>query len=209
MIRKIFGLGDIKYSWILVLSSIIFGISNYMDRIYLSDPLWVHTCYWISIAIAVLWVALNYISHIRMNSLYMKQDDVQRYVNQLAMSDEDKLELRTYLEDFVEDLMEQGSTEEEAKREAIKQFMVKEFLSLSKNTMFFNLHAHYYLIGWTIVFISASMLVWLFEYAIFPHPIVTLTVESILIVYAIGLFGTFFMYKIMDTVIVRKYKALF
>ncbi|MFY0758609.1 permease prefix domain 1-containing protein [Metabacillus dongyingensis] len=128
--KKIFSLGDIKYSWILSLSAIFFGITNYLDRMYSNDPAWVHAGYWISFAIAVLWGVLNYISHIRMNNMYKKQDDLQLYVNQLVMSEEDKLELRTYLEDYVQDLMKQGNTEADAMREAINQFKVKEFLSL-------------------------------------------------------------------------------
>lgn len=209
MSKKIFSISDMKYSWILLLSALIFGIFNYMDRFYSNDPVWILVGYWISIAVAVLWTALNYISHIRLNSMYKKQDDLQLYVNQLAISDEDKLELRTYLEDFVEDLMKQGKTEADATREAINQFKIQEFLSLSKNSMFFNLHGHYYLIGWTIVSIIAFIIVWLLGITIFPYRSITLTIESIFIVYAIGIFGTFVMYKMIDVVIYRKFKELF
>jgi hypothetical protein len=208
-IRKIFSLGDIKYSWILLLSSFLFGITNFIDRLYSGDPMWVLIGYWISISIAVLWGALNYISHIRMNSMYKKQYDIRLYVDQLAISEEDKLELQTYLEDYVQDLIQQGYSEADATREAINQFKVKEFLSLSKNTMFFNLHAHYYLIGWTIVSILASILVWILEVTIFPYPLITLTIASIFIAYAIGLFGMFILYKIIDVTIYRKFKDLF
>jgi hypothetical protein len=83
-------------------------------------------------------------------------------VNQLAMSEEDKLELQTYLEAYVQDLIQQGKTKDEAAREAINQFKVIEFLSLSKNTSFLNLHAHFHLIGWvtilTIAFIMINIL---------------------------------------------------
>lgn len=208
-IKKIFSLGDIKYSWILILSAILFGISNYVDRHYSMDPIWIDVLYWISFAIAVLWGAVNYISHIRMNNMYKQQNDIAQYVNQLAMSEEDKLELQTYLEDYVQDLIEQGMTESDATREAINQFKVQEFLSLSKNSMFFNLHAHHYLFGWTIVSIIASILVWLLEITFLPYPFITLTLESIFIAYAIGLFGMFFLYKIIDATIYRKFKELF
>lgn len=209
IIRKIFSLGDINYSWILILSAVLFGISNYADRLFSNDPIWVHTGYWISLAVAVLWGTLNYISHIRMNSMYKKQDDIRLYVNQLAMSEEDKLELKIYLEDYVQDLIKQGNTEADATREAINQFKVKEFLSLSKNTLLFNLHAHYYLIGWTIIFIIVSILVWLLEFSIIPYPSFTTTIVITLIVYAFGLFGMFFLYKIIDAAIHQKFKELF
>ncbi|MFP7224529.1 hypothetical protein SFC42_15705 [Priestia filamentosa] len=208
-LRKIFSLEDIKYSWILLLSSFLFGITNFIDQLYSGDPIWVLISYWFSIAIAVLWGALNYISHIRMNSLYKKQDDIRLYVNQLAMNEEDKLELQTYLEDYVHDLIQQGNSEVDATREAINQFKVKEFLNLSKNSLFFNLHAHYYLVGWTIVSILASIVVWALDVAIFPYSLITLTLEITFIVYAFGLFGMFILYKIIDTTIYRKFKDLF
>ncbi|MFC5466015.1 permease prefix domain 1-containing protein [Lederbergia graminis] len=208
-IWKIFSLRDIKYSWVLLSSSILFGITNFIDRLYSDDPLWILISYWISFSIAVLWGALNYISHIRLNSMYKKQDDIRLYVNQLAMSQEDKLELQTYLEDYVQDLIQQGNSEEEAIRDAINQFKVKEFLSLSKNTMFFNLHAHYYLFGWMMVSIVAAILVWVLEATILPYPSMMLTIESIFIVYAIGLFGMFFLYKIIDVTIYKKFHDIF
>lgn len=208
-IRKIFSLGDIRYSWILLLSSVLFGLSNYMDRIYSNDPSWIHVSYWISFAIAVLWGAINYISHIRMNNMYKKQNNIQEYVNLLAMNEEDKLELQTYLEDYVQDLIEQGNTKADATREAIKQFKVKEFLSLSKNTMFFNLHAHYYLIGWTIVIIVAFILVWLLGIVAFSNLLIPLIIEVTLVAYGLGLFGMFFLYKLIDAMIYRKFKELF
>ncbi|MFS0562046.1 hypothetical protein AB1K91_15020 [Terribacillus sp. 179-K 1B1 HS] len=207
--RKIFSLGDLKYSWILLLSSLLFGITNFTDQLYSGDPIWVLISYLISFSIAVLWGAINYISHIRMNNMYKKQDDIQLYVSQLAMSEEDKQELQTYLADYVQDLIQQGNSEADATREAINQFKVKEFLALSKNTMFFNLHAHYYLIGWTIVSILASILVWILEVTMLPYPLITFTIESIFIAYSIGLFGMFILYKIIDAMIYRKFKDLF
>ncbi len=208
-IRKIFSLKDIKHSWILLLSVTLFGISFYIDRLYSNDPIWIQGSFWISFTLAVLWGALNYISQIRMNNMYKKQDDIQEYVNQLAMSEEDRLELQTYLEDYVQDLTEQGTTKEDATREAINQFKVKEFLSLSKNTMFFNLHAHYYLIGWTIVIIFSFSLVWLIGIITFPKLLIILTIEVTLFAYGLGFFGMFFMYKLIDAIIYRKFKELF
>ena len=208
-IRKIVNLKDINFSWILFLSFTLFGLSCYIDRLYSNDPIWIHGCYWLSFTLAVLWGALNYISQIRMNNMYKKQNDIQQYVNQLAMSEEDQLELQTYLEDFVQDLIEQGKTKEDATREAINQFKVKEFLSLSKNTMFFNLHAHYYLIGWTTIILVSFILVWLLGIMVFPNLVIILTIEVTLFAYGIGLFGMFFVYKVIDAIIYRKFKELF
>ena len=46
-------------------------------------------------------------------------------------------------------------------RKAINQFKVQEILSLSKDTMLFNLHAHYYLIGWAILAAIVDIIIWL------------------------------------------------
>lgn len=207
--KKIFSLKDIKYPWILVISFIHFGISFYIDRIQSNDPIWLIISYWIAFLIAVLWGAINYIGHIRMNAIYKKQDDILAYVNQLAMSKDDKLELQTYLEDYVQDLIRQGKTKEDATREAINQFKVKEFLSLSKNTSIFNLHAHYYLIGWTIVLAITFILICILGLMIESTTLIFLIIEVSLFVYSLGLFGMFFVYKLLDALIYRKLSELF
>lgn len=207
-VRKMFSLLDMKHVWLLLLTSVLFGLSNYMDRMYTNDPIWLHICYWISFAIAVLWGALNYISHIRMNVIYQKQNDIQAYVEKLALNKEDKLELQHYLEDYTEDLMKHGKTKEEASKEAINQFKVKEILTMSKNTMLFDLHAHYYLIGWTFITVIAFIFTWALELIFSFYPFITLTIESVFIAYGIGLFGMFFVYKLLDAFIQRKFNNL-
>ncbi|MCD4840189.1 hypothetical protein LRS37_15240 [Neobacillus sedimentimangrovi] len=58
----------------------------------------------------------------------------------------------------VQDLVSHGETKEEATKKAIEQFKIKEFTSLSKNTMLFNLPAHYYLGGFTFVSVIVGLL---------------------------------------------------
>jgi hypothetical protein len=97
LIKKIYSLKDIIYAWLLVISKVLFGFSFYIDRINLNDPIWLLIIFFISFAIAILWGTVDYIGHIRMNAMYQKQNNIRAYVNQLAMSEEDKLELQTYL----------------------------------------------------------------------------------------------------------------
>lgn len=207
MNRKLFSLNDIKYSRILLFSIILCAVTFFIDRQYdFSDPFWVSFCYGISFAVAVVWGAVNYIGHVRVNVMYQKQTDIHSYVSQLAMNQDDRLELQNYLEDYAEDLMRQGRTEEEASREAIAQFKVKELMSLSKNTMIFDLHAHYYLIGWAILAISAFIIVGIIGFSLFPTSPLLIITESILFAYSGGFIALFLIYKLLDSLISSRLK---
>ncbi|KOP77673.1 hypothetical protein LIS82_02145 [Cytobacillus solani] len=205
--RKMFSLNDIKYSWILLLSIILCFLIFYIDRAdLLIDSAIVTTGYLLSFSIAVLWGAINYIGHIRMNVMYQKQNNIHAYVAQLALSQEDKWELQAYLEDFAEDLIQQGKTKEDASIEAINHFKVQEILSLSKNTLLFNLHAHYYLLGWVILACIFFTFIGVFWIVLFASSTLLLIVESMLFAYSLGFVGLFFVYKLFDAMIYRKLK---
>ncbi|CAH0119764.1 MULTISPECIES: hypothetical protein [unclassified Paenibacillus] len=91
-----------------------------------------------------------------------------------------------------------------AAKEAISQFKVKEFLSLSKHTTIFELHAHYYLIGWTIVAIAVLIALGLAGNAAPPFSLPMLLVESVLVAYGAGFIALFFVYKLLDALIYKK-----
>lgn len=205
--KKMFSLHDIKYSWILLLSMALCFFIFYVDRSdYLADSAWLTIGYLLSFTVAVIWGALNYVGHIRINVMYQKQNDIHAYVAQLAMNQEDKMELQAYLEDFAEDLMKRGRTKAEASREAINEFKVQEILSLSKNTLLFNLHAHFYLLGWTILGFLVFILVGIFWVTLWPSSMMLLIIESMLFAYGIGFVGLFLIYKVLDTMIYRMFK---
>lgn len=75
--------------------------------------------------------------------------------------------------------------------------------------MFFNLSAHYYLIGWTTITVISIILAWLLETALFPDSLVIEAVENVLAAYSIGLLGMFFLYKLIDAAIYQKFKEVF
>jgi hypothetical protein len=152
---------------------------------------------------AVLWCAANYVGHIRINAMYRKQNDIDAYIAPLAMNTEEKLELRNYLEDFAQDLMNQGMQEEQATAEAIRHFKVKELLSLSKNSSLFHLHAHYYLFGWAAAAFVLLILLWFVNGLWFPHAVLLLVLETILFVYGSALVLLFFVYKLLDAFLDR------
>ncbi|MBD2869260.1 permease prefix domain 1-containing protein [Paenibacillus arenilitoris] len=203
--RKAFSLGDIRYGWLLIVSMAMCVAFFYCDRYYdPDDQSWLSAGYAMAFATAVLWGALNYIGHIRLNAMYRKQNDIRAYVGQLAMSEDDKAELRNYLEDYAADLTEQGKSKEEATAEAISQFKVKELLSLSKNTALFQLHAHYYMIGWIAVALVLAVLTEMTRWLMDSNALWFMIVEAVFAAYGAGLFGLFVVYKLLDAFIHRK-----
>lgn len=207
ILSKIFSLSDMKYYWLLILSIIVCAVFFYRDRMNemntSNEQMWFYVGYGISFGLAILWSVANYIGHIRINALYRKQQNIQAYVEQLAMSAEEKTELRNYLEDYAQDLMSQGKTKEQATAEAISQFKVKELLSLSKNTALFHLHAHYYLLGWAIIAFILLGLVGIWD-SLVSSSLPTFIVEMIFLAYGSSLMILFFIYKLLDALIYKK-----
>jgi len=205
LLSKMFSLSDIKYAWLLILSIVVCGTFFYVDRT--SDPddqILLSIGYSVSFALAVLWSGVNYIGHIRINAMYRKQNDIEAYVEQLAMSGEDKTELRNYLEDYAQDLMNQGKSREEATEEAISQFKVKELLSLSKNTSLFQLHAHYYLFGWAIAAFTLLLLLAVLNGIFLSSPLLLIIAETIFAAYGAAFIFLFFIYKMLDALLYQK-----
>ncbi|WP_050180465.1 hypothetical protein [Domibacillus robiginosus] len=205
-VTKAFSLNDIKYSWLLLISIIIFGVSFYLDLYFI--PAFVQITallgYGGAFILAALWGALNYIGHIRINALYQKNHDIFAFVDQLALDHEEKLELQAYLEDYVHDQINNGKTKEDAAKEAISQFKVKEFSALSKNTMLFNLHAHYYLIGFSFLAFLAFFILLLAHTS--SSSLFLLAGAYTILAYGIGFAGLFFVYKVVDIILYKKLK---
>lgn len=203
--KKVFSLQDIKYFWLLMISFIGFDATYYFDLYY--DPQFVQTKaligYGSTFMLAVIWGIFNYIGHIRINVLYQRNHDIPSFVSQLVMNHEEKLELQAYLEDYTQDLENQGRTKDEAAKEAINQFKVQEFSSLSKNTMIFNLHAHYYLGGYAFFAILLGGVIGLIGSAI--SSLFLLVIQYTLFSYALGFGGLFFIYKLVDAVLYKKF----
>ncbi|WP_027407950.1 hypothetical protein [Anoxybacteroides tepidamans] len=207
LIKKAFSLNDIKYAWILLVSFISFAATFYLDLYY--NPSFVQKAalagYGLAFLIATLWAAFNYIGHLRINVMYQKNNGIPAFLEQLALSHEEKLELQAYLEDYVTGQVNQGKSKEEAAREAINQFKVKEFSSLSKNTLVFNLHAHYYLGGYAFLAILGSVVLLLLHASFFSLP--WLVGAYTFLAYGVGFIGLFFIYKLVDSALYKKIKG--
>lgn len=199
-LRKIFNLTDIKNSWLLIASMIIFLLSLYTEKVKGA----IIPLYALAIVSAVIWGILNYINHIKVNANYKKFDNIETYVDNLVINKDEKLELKSYLEDFAADLISQGKTSKEAVQIAINQFRVQEFSSLSKNNSILNLPIHYYLIGYVLIDIALILILEFLRITILASSFWLSAIEFMFIVYGVGLIGLFFMYKMLDTVISKK-----
>ncbi|MDF2935585.1 MAG: hypothetical protein K0Q90_958 [Paenibacillaceae bacterium] len=209
-IRKVFSLAELRYSPVLLLSIVICVIAFFIDEhVDPKDQLWLAVTYYVSFSLAALWCGINYIGHIRMNNLYRKHADIGAYVEQLAMSTEDKTELRNFLEDFAADLEGQGRTRQEAAKEVISQFQIREFLAMSKHTSPFESHGHHYLMGYGILFLGASLIALAAELLLSHPPLVWLIISSVAGVYGICFFGVYVLYKLLDRFIYNKLKKYF
>lgn len=199
-LRKIFNLTDIKNSWLLIASMIIFLLSLYTEKVKGA----IIPLYALAIVSAVIWGILNYINHIKVNANYKKFDNIETYVDNLVINKDEKLELKSYLEDFAADLISQGKTSKEAVQIAINQFRVQEFSSLSKNNSILNLPIHYYLIGYVLIDIALILILEFLRITILASSFWLSAIEFMFIVYGVGLIGLFFLYKMLDTVISKK-----
>ena len=203
-LSKIFDLSDIRYSWLLLISMGVFILSLYNGKIHPQlPPIYDWVTYGSAFSLAVVWGILNYIDHIMLSAWFKKCNDIEAYVENLVMSKDEKQELKSYLEDYVQDLVLQGKTQPEATKMAIDQFKVQEFTSLAKNSSLLKLPIHYYLIGYTVLALAmtvilhlvSSMVIWTFW---------LLSLEFTLVIYAVGFLSLFFLYTLMDMVVAKR-----
>lgn len=202
MLRKIFNLSDIRYSWLLLISMGAFVLSLYNEKINPDiTPVTQWLTYGFAILSAVIWSILNYIAHIKVSANYKKFDNIETYVDNLIMSKDEKLELKAYLEDFAADLSSQGKSKEDAVQTAINQFRIQEFTSLSKNSSLLNLPIHYYLIGYLLLDILIIIILTLITSIMLSSSFWLLAFEFMFILYGVGFLGLFFLYKMLDAII--------
>lgn len=205
-IKKIFDLSDIRYSWILLISMILFVLSLYNNRINPDINVKIELLtYGIAIGCAFLWSVLNYVDHIKVNAIYKKSDNIDAYVNSLLMKKDEKEDLKQYLNDFVKDLEANGKTKEEAVRTAISHFQVNEFTSLSKNTGILELPGHYYLIGYVTIFVLIMLLTQIMITVSLGGRFWFYAINFMLTLYSVAFLGLLLLYKIIDTVVAKKF----
>jgi hypothetical protein len=183
---------------------LILGFCYFSD--ILSEPQRTETIhlavYAVGIIIASFWGILNYIDHLRINPLYKQANTISEFVSELELNPDDKLELSTYMEDYVKDKVANGQDVKSATKEVIRQFKVEEFsdIQLSKDTFFF--HSHKYLIGYGFIFFLIGIVFWVL-FSQF-NLILLVIIEALGISYAFGFWVLFILYKFLDMILKKK-----
>lgn len=204
-LRKVFNLSDIRYPWVLLISMLLFVFSLYNNKINPDISTIVEwATYGTAIGGAFVWSILNYIDHLKISAIYRKNDNIEIYVESLAMNREEKEDLKEYLNDFVRDLEEGGMKREEAIKTAIGQFQVQEFLSLSKNKGIFELPTHYYLLGYVLIFVVIMIIIKVLTSTIFEDLFLFHAINFTLSLYTISFLGLLILYKLIDLIIEKK-----
>jgi glycerol-3-phosphate cytidylyltransferase-like family protein len=159
----LFSFSQVKYKVVLFVSALIFGLSYVGDII--NQPERSETIYLVGyvlgVVIASFWGILNYIDHLRVNPLYKHTNTIHGFIDELELNSDDKLELKAYMEDYVNDQVAHGKDIKSATEEVINQFKVQEFTGnqLSKDTFFFQ--SHNYLMGNGLVLFLVGIVFWI------------------------------------------------
>ncbi|MCC9296145.1 hypothetical protein LN736_14895 [Clostridium sp. WLY-B-L2] len=205
LLNEIFNFKDINFPVLLAISALAMIGSLYYNTL---NPAANNTVLWImygsSMAIAFIWSIINYVSHIKINSIYKRRDSIDSYVNTLSMNKAEKDELKTYLNDFVEDLMHNGKSKEEAVRHAISQFQVEEFNSLSKESNYLWISSHVYLIGYAISALMLSAIMFIVD-VVLPSFWFS-AVGWISLMYSMGFAFLMFIYYFANKIILKMMK---
>lgn len=202
--------GAKRWLFVLIASILICGYSFYRDRASgAEDPQWLAAGYAISFGLALVWSLLNYVSRIRLNNLYRKHSGIEAYVDQLAMSEDDKLELRNYLEDFAQDLASQGRTQQEAEAEALSHFRIKEWMSASDRSSLFSFQSHSYLWIWAAGAYVLAVVLAIADIVFKLDTVWTLIVTTLLAAYGTAWIALVYVYKLADAWIERQWRNHF
>lgn len=202
-LKRFYQLSDIKYPWLLFLSMIAFVLALYFNRLYPDIYARLEIIiYGAVFAIALVWSILNYIGHLKINTIYKKHDNLEAFVERTSMNKEEKMELLQYLNDFVKDLEENGETHENAVKKAISHFQVQEF-SEAQGGNIFEMTTHYYLLGCASLFIGAALIIQILN-MIISAPFIIMAAVFMLYNYGVAFLCLFFLYKLIDNLISKK-----
>jgi len=172
----------------------------------LNQPQQSHIAYLVGYALAIMiasfWGILNYIDHLRINPLYKQATTIHEFIAELELNADDKLELATYMEDYVNDQVANGEDINSATEKVIRQFKVKEITGNQLNKDMFFFHSHHYLLGNGLLFLLIGIVFW-FLFSQF-HSITLVTIQLLGICYAFGFWLLFVLYKFLNIILKKK-----
>ncbi|MEK5233813.1 hypothetical protein MHB42_19145 [Lysinibacillus sp. FSL K6-0232] len=152
--------------------------------------------------IASFWGILNYIDHLRIDPLYKQAITIHKFIAELELNADDKLELAAYMEDYVNDQVVNGEDTKSATEKVISQFKVKEIIGNQLNKDMFFFHSHHYLLGNGLILLLIGIVFW-FLFSQF-HLITLVTIQLLGICYAFGFWLLFVLYKFLNIILKKK-----
>lgn len=195
-------LSDIKYPWLLILAMLAFVTALCFNRFYPDAFTRIEVViYGAVFLIALLWSILNYVGHLKINAIYKRYDQVDAFIKSLTMSKGEKAELAEYLDDFVRDLVENGSTHAEAVKTAISNFQVQEFTKSQSHI--FETPTHYYLLGYASIFIGLIIIIQCVNFIV-SLPFIIIAASFMLTLFCVAFVCLFFLYKLIDVMVAKK-----
>ena len=194
---------DIRYKSVVLLSIFLFAGSYILDIVYgpTQTELLFLTAFGFAILIAAFWAILNYIDHLRINPLYTSHRTVNDFIRQLSISEDEKLEIRSIMLDYIEDQVEQGKEPQLAEKEIIQQFQLEK-LQKHENDSLFYLHKHRYLLLYSVVLLAVGILALLFN-NLFPA-LFWVILEATAICFGCGFLLTYLMYQFLNKLLIQK-----
>lgn len=192
-----FSIKYISYKLILIISIVLFFSCYYLDTIIrpsVTTMIFVFG-YMFAAMLAAFWAILNYIDHLRINPLYKSYRSIDEFINDLTVPNDEKNEIKTMMVDYVHDRKESGLNEDKAIEDIINQFKNEE---LDREKGVFFVHTHKYLLSMAAILYVVAVL------SIFIPGRFFLVLRLTSFCYASGFLLSFFMYNILNKILIKK-----
>lgn len=198
-----FSMKQISFKLILIISALLFYVCYYLDSVI--DPSKIEFTfvvgYMLAIMLAAFWSILNYIDHLRINPLYKTYHSIDEFIGDLSISMDEKNEIETMMIDYVSDQKKLGKDEGQAIEDIIQQFKQGE---LTKKDVFF-VHTHKYLLGLGLILLVIAAIIYFLGFLspMFQNELF-IVLKITTFCYALGFYVSFFMYNVLNKILIRK-----
>ena len=202
MLKKIWN--QVRYKLTLFVSFLLLFMTDLLDSIV--EPNETSSAflilYTIAILLAALWAMLNYLDHLRINPVFKEYLSIEEFVEELQVPQEEQVEIKAMMMDYVADKTLAGQTKEAATAEIINQFKQEE---LAQKPHFFFFHSHKYLLQLGVVMLLIGAPVYLIENYLdlinFP---VLQVLSYVVFSYGLGFILTYVLYKLLNKILQGK-----
>ncbi|MGL5312106.1 MAG: hypothetical protein ACRC92_02550 [Peptostreptococcaceae bacterium] len=191
MKNKLFNFKKMKFKSLLLISALILIISLTLEYKGLLKPSFETVSYGSAILLGGIWLIMNYIyAYKRSFRWALKSNKFENYINNLELEEEDQIELKDYILDYILDLENQGISQTDAIKKAISEFNIKKINIWEDNI---------YLISLAVILGIITIVI-----TLFPSSNLYLEVlRNTTFTYGIALIFTFFIYVVLDFILKR------